>query len=444
MDKHISDDDGFFTDEEDEEWSAPITAAWGVPSTEQEFEVAEENDGFGDVNSWHHIADPNAKLRADGRLGKPVPKKAQAKPITVHTKPSKISMRPVSGSKPILVISAPGAGKKGAKKARQASLAIAAERARAVEMAAARQRPPSKEEDVQVQSTWATGASLVTTPFWEQSSSMASKYAQQSMQQQQQQQHQHHQQQHRQQQQQQHVEAQKRKPSRAPPITQTQKPTPAPAPAPGPQPTQKFGTQIKGLSESMKKLELARAASAFQPSRSSTKPVSSGRVIEIIPPKSALPEIEHTPKATIPSSKSNPLPPKSAAKVEPVKPSRPRQPTSFAPAKAPAPTQAPAPAPAPKPKATTSTKEISSAHSKWANPAAVPAAILFTLNIELEKGETMPITVRENDDPRQLAVAFVERYQKRSSDGSSVNNNNVVEALTHLIQQQIKIKSGKA
>lgn len=443
MDKHLAEDDGFYTDEEDEEWNAPITVAWGVPSSEQQSELAQENDGSGDVNSWHQIADPNAKLRADGvgagnlhrqgknfkpvdesyivnqRLGKPIPKKAQPKPVPVHSKTTKASIRPVSGSKPTHVVSAPGTGKKAAKKARKASLAIAAQRARAVEMAAAKQRPPSKEEDLQVQSAWATGASLVTTPFWEQSSSMASMHAQQPKQQQQQ-----------------HAEAPKQQPPRAPVTTQTRKHTPAPAPAPAPQQVPKFGGQIKGLSESMKKLELARAASASQPSRSSTKSVSTGRVIETIP-NDARPEIDYTPKAPIPSSKSHPLPPKSA-KAEPVKPSKPKQPTYIAPAKA------PVPEPKATPKPPTNPKEISSAHSKWANPAAVPAAVLFTLNIELEKGETMPITVRANDDPRQLAVAFVERYQKRCSDGSLVNNNNVVEALTQLIQQQIKIKSGKA
>jgi hypothetical protein len=442
MDKHIPDDDDYFTDEEDEEWNAPITAAWGVPSSEQEAEHVEENDGSGDVNGWHQIADPNAKLRADGvgagnlhrqgknfkpldesyivnqRLGKAVPKKAQAKPISVHTKATKVSIRPLSSTKPH-TISDPGAGKKAAKKARQASLAIAAERARAVEMAAARKRPPSKVEDVQVQSTWAAGASLVTTPFWEQSSAMSSVHARQPQQQKQ-------------------NEVQHRKPPRAP-IPQTQKPaptptpTPTPAPAPAPPAAHKFGTQIKGLSESMRKLEIARAASGFQSPRTSTKPASTGRVVEVIP-KSVPAENKQTAKPAIPSSKPNQALPKPKPNMEPVKPSKPRQPTSFAPA--------PAPAPAPKP--TVGTKENSSAHSKWANPASVPAAVLFTLNIELEKGETMPITIRANDDPRQLAVAFVERFQQRSGDVSSANNDNVVEALTHLIQQQIKIKSGKA
>ncbi|KAI9286543.1 hypothetical protein BC943DRAFT_320914 [Umbelopsis sp. AD052] len=442
MDRHLSDDD-FYTDEEDEEWSAPITAAWGVPSSEQESEPVEQHDGSGDVNGWHQIADPNAKLRADGvgagnlhrqgnnfkpvdesyivnqRLGKAVPKKAQAKPLSVHTKATpKVSIRSVSGSKPPHVISAPEAGKKAAKKARQAALAHAAERARAVEMAASKQRPPSKVEDVQVQSTWAAGASLVTTPFWEQSSSMSSVHARQPRQ---------------------PNSAHSARPFK-PPVIQKSASTPAPAP----QPPGKPGIQIKGLSESMRKLEVARAASAAQAmegARPSTKHVSSGRVVTAAP-KSVPPETKYTPKVALPTSrpspappvsKPNPAPPKPKAKQEPVKPSMPRQPTSFP----------PAPAPAPKP--TTSTKEISSAHSKWANPAAVPAAILFTLNIELEKGETMPITIRANDDPRQLAVAFVERFQKRSGDGgASVNNNNVVEALTHLIQQQIKIKTGKA
>ncbi|KAI8579171.1 hypothetical protein K450DRAFT_243108 [Umbelopsis ramanniana AG] len=433
MDKHISDDDDFYTDEEDEEWNAPITAAWGAPSSEQEPGSVEENDGSGDVNGWHQIADPNAKLRADGvgagnlhrqgknfkpvdesyivnqRLGKAAPKKTQAKPVPVHTKATpKVSIRSVSGSKPPHVISAPEAGKKAAKKARQAALALAAERARAVEMAAAKKRPPSKVEDVQVQSTWAAGASLVTTPFWEQSSSMSSVHARQPQQQ---------------------NEAQSGKPSRTP-VAQTQKPAFTPAPAP--QSASKFGMQIKGLGESMRKLEIARAASAAQAAedaRSSARSVSTGRDVAA-KSKSVPPETRHTPKPAIPLNKPNSAPPKLKTKQEPVQPSKPRQPTSFT------------PAPAPKP--TTSTKEISSAHSKWANPAAVPAAILFTLNIELEKGETMPITIRANDDPRQLAVAFVERFRKRSGDGASVNNNNVVEALTHLIQQQIKIKSGKA
>ncbi|KAH8550833.1 hypothetical protein BGW37DRAFT_60402 [Umbelopsis sp. PMI_123] len=411
MDKQYSDDDGFFTDEEDEEWNAPITAAWGVPSSEQASEE-HENDGSGDVNGWHKLVDPNAKLRADGvgagnlhrqgknfkpvdeqlivnqRLGKPIPKKAIAKSVAVPKRATKVSIQPVAGNKPSHPVSAPGLGKRSAKKARQAALATAAERARAAEKAAASQRAPSKDEDPNVQSLWSTGASLVTTPFWEQSSSMASVHARQS-----------------QAQQQQNQPKLNSKPS-VPPV-KTTKPEPASTSTEASLTAQKFGMQIKGLTESMKKLEVARAAATSQSKAA---------------PSNKLNKAQEQPKKKPMAVTS--------------KPSKPKQPTQLSPAKAPA--KAPAPVP------TTSSKEIGSAHSKWANPGAVSAPVLFTLNIELEKGETMPITVRANDDPKQLALAFVERYQKRGENVSSVNNDNVVEALTHLIQQQIKIKTAKS
>jgi uncharacterized protein (DUF2267 family) len=69
---------------------------------------------------------------------------------------------------------------------------------------------------------------------------------------------------------------------------------------------------------------------------------------------------------------------------------------------------------------------------------------LFTLNIELEKGETMPITVRANDDPAQLAQAFVERIRQRTGGSANGDNSNVVLALTKLIQDQIRAKAAKA
>jgi uncharacterized protein (DUF2267 family) len=56
----------------------------------------------------------------------------------------------------------------------------------------------------------------------------------------------------------------------------------------------------------------------------------------------------------------------------------------------------------------------------------------------------MPITVRANDDPAQLAQAFVERIRQRNGGSANGDNSNVVLALTKLIQDQIRAKAAKA
>jgi hypothetical protein len=481
MSNRFSDDDNYYdTEEEDEEWNAPITASWGVPSTEQDEETS--NGGSTDVAGWHQLTDPNAKLRADGvgagnlhrqgknfkpvdeqmilnqRLGKPLPKKAgsKAKQISVPKKSTKVSIQPIAGNKAPHHVSVPGMGKKAAKKARQASVAAAAERARAHVKAAEVKGGSSHTHEPPVRSVWTTGASLVTTPFWEQSSSRSSMHATHQQQQPPQQQ--------------QRPEQPPRQPSKQqsayqqqqhqhrPPAAAAAPPAAKPAAPPAPVSAPKLGMQIKGLSESMRKIEIAKSStgsSAFQ-HQPQTKISTSGRTVEVYPMKQ-----QQQPQSQHQQQPSQYAPPANRQKAAPINTTvyPPKSTSSNASMYAPengasntsmyasqnsssnaskyAP-QADAPASIP----TSSKRPTTSADSRWATPSAANN-ILFTLNIELERGETMPITVRAKDDPAQLALAFVERFQQRSGNSANTDNSNVVQALTRLIQQQIETRTAK-
>ncbi|CAM0136582.1 hypothetical protein VKS41_003384 [Umbelopsis sp. WA50703] len=458
-------DDGFY-DTDDEEWDAPITASWGVaaaaPVTPEDID---QTGGSGDVKSWHTIADPNAKIRADGvgagnlhrkgknfqpvdeqqilnqRLGKAVPK-SKTKQVAVSKRTTKVSIQPFAGNKAPHVMSAVGMGKKAAKKARQSAIAMAAERARAIEKEAAAKHPvkPVAHPDPHVGSLWKAGGSLVDTPFWEQASSRQS------------------------------IHAPARAPARvsAPQASKERKPQAVSQPAPpkepikrtaalAPEPKQssapKVEFKIKGAAESIRKVKAANTAAA---SDMQTMIKSGTREITIEPPKqqpvfkfsgaaqatAPVQPFDFVPVATTPPGSSSAPAPAPA----PPKPAKAPQPPQAAKVAKPAATKPESPSPNTAPVA--SKGGVGSSDSRWASTPSTtssttrnPAAdnpIIVTLNIELEKGEALPIIVRAKDDPKELATAFVERLSRRKNNIPI--DNNIVQALTQLIEQKIRDK----
>ncbi|KAJ2959664.1 hypothetical protein NQZ79_g4902 [Umbelopsis isabellina] len=489
MSDRFSDDDGFY-DTEDEEWDAPITASWGVPAAAARAapETQDQSNGTVDVKGWHQIADPNAKIRADGvgagnlhrkgknfqpvdeqqilnqRLGKAIPKN-KSKQIAVSKKTKKVSIQPIAGNKPPHVMSDPGTGKKAAKKARASVTSAAAERARAVEREGAAKQPdkPMANPDPHVNSVWKAGTSLVDTPFWEQASSRQSIHAPPP------------------------ANAAARAPVPAPVHTparaSARAPAKVPAKAPATQttkerksqpttqsapskentkftfvppfdfqqppnftfvppsefqqpPKSKVEFQIKGAAESVRKVKAANAAVA---SDVQNKSKSGKREITI-----GLPKSNQAPK--VPTSTAKPVTPPAAPAPTIAKSAKPAQPAQPAKVTKPKPSK---PAPQPTKSAPPLNKTgAGSSDSRWAStPSSTSSTlrnhaadnpILVTLNIELEKGEALPIIVRAKDDPKELATAFAERLSQRKNNIPI--DNNIVQALTQLIEQKIRDK----
>lgn len=505
MSDKFSDDDGFY-DTEDEEWDAPIVASWGVPAAVAAPEAQDQTDGTVDVKGWHQIADPNAKLRADGvgagnlhrkgknfqpvdeqhilnqRLGKPIPK-SKTKQVAVSKKSTKVSIQPLAGNKPPHVMSIPGTGKKAAKKARSSALSAAAERARAIERVAAAKQPAKHmaNPDPHVNSVWKAGTSLVDTPFWEQASSRQSIHAppttnapaRTSM----------------------STPVRPPAPAPAPARAPARAPAPAPAPVPVPEPTKerkpqpssqfvlpkeptkftfvppsepqlpskftfvppseyqqppkpKVEFKIKGVAESIRKVKAANTViTADVQNKSQLK-----REISIgLPKTNQEPKVPtSTAKPVTPPTAPAPAPargpvPSAAPKTSPAKPVKQAQPAQSAKIAKSVP---PKPAPQPTKSAPAVNKTgAGSSDSRWASTPNNSAAsktqiadnpIIVTLNIELEKGEALPIIVRAKDDPKELATAFVERLSHRKKNISV--DNNIVQALTQLIEQKIRDK----
>ncbi|KAG2181036.1 hypothetical protein INT43_008618 [Umbelopsis isabellina] len=502
MSDKFSDDDGFY-DTEDEEWDAPITASWGVPAAAAAApEAQDQTSETADVNGWHQIADPNAKIRADGvgagnlhrkgknfqpvdeqhilnqRLGKAIPK-SKTKQIAVAKKATKVSIQPIAGNKPPHVLSVPGTGKKAAKKARSSALSAAAERARAVERAAAAKQPAKHmaNPDPHVNSVWKAGTSLADTPFWEQASSRQSIHAPPT------------------------TKAPTRTPAPAPVHPPVHAPARDPAPASALQPTKerrlqsptqpaphkeptkftfippsesqqlpqptkftffppppefqqptkpKVEFQIKGAAESIRKVKAANAAvtsdvpNKSKPKREITIGLPKPKQEPKLPISTAKP-VAPPPTAPAPARARASVPPAAPA-LAPSKPVKPAQPAQSAKVTKPNP---PEPAPQPTKSAPPVNKTgAGSSDSRWAStpsnasPSCQKQAannpVIVTLNIELEKGEALPIIVRAKDDPKELATAFVERLSQRKNNISI--DNNIVQALTQLIEQKIRDK----